>query len=163
MPGPIPIVTPPPLICLSAYDLATRYLGVAEVAGEVEHNPTIMDMLRRDQRWPTSDETPWCSAFVNHIGWLLNLPRSKSLRARSWLEYGRAIPLDAARIGFDVVVFTRAGAPLDPSILDAPGHVGFYAGYEHDRIRVLGGNQGNAVSIKPYDPAQLLGVRRLYG
>ena len=154
--------TEPHGLYVTAFDLAQRHIGVKEVPG-AEDNPRILAMLTLDQSWPPDDETPWCSAFVNEIAWLLRLPRSKNLRARSWLGIGRSIPLDAAKIGFDVVILNRANGPQDPSVLEAPGHVGFYAGYENDRVLVLGGNQGNQVSIKPYDPAKLLGVRRLYG
>ena len=39
-------------------------------------------------------------------------------------------------------------------------HVGFYAGRaKHGHILVLGGNQGDAVSIRPYSASQLLGYR----
>lgn len=40
------------------------------------------------------------------------------------------------------------------------GHVGFYAGRDaQGRILVLGGDQGNAVSVRPYSADQLLGYR----
>ena len=42
-------------------------------------------MLRLDQQGPENDEVRWRSAFMNYITWLLRLPRSKNLRARSWL------------------------------------------------------------------------------
>ena len=72
---------------ITAYDLASRFIGIKEVRGSVS-NPQILSMLRLDSSWPKGDEVPWCSAFVNYPAWLLRLPRSKSLRARSWLEVG---------------------------------------------------------------------------
>lgn len=153
---------------INAFKLAQRFVGVSEVSG-FEDNPMIMAMLKLDNDWPTNDEVPWCSAFVNFVAWMLRLPRSKSLRARSWLEIG--MPTDRPVIGNDIVVLKRGGSNQPgPDVLNAPGHVGFYAG-EHgfvdrggnDRrqVLVLGGNQSNKVSIVPYDLDRVLGFRRL--
>ena len=67
---------------------------------------------------------------------------------------GIAIPLAQAEPGYDVVIFKRG---LNP----AQGHVGFYAGRDETKISVLGGNQGNEVSIASFSQADVLGVRRL--
>ena len=41
------------------------------------------------------------------------------------------------------------------------GHVGFFSGYDDNGdIKVLGGNQGDSVSIKSYSKNRLLGFRR---
>lgn len=146
---------------VSAFSMAQRFIGVKEVPGQ-SSNPLILGMLRLDMGWPEDDAVPWCSAFVNYIAWLLRLPRSKHLRARSWLMVGRAIsdPLDA-EAAFDVVVLQRGGVKLGPEVLDAPGHVGFFAGVEGDRILVLGGNQGDSVSVASFPRRDLLGLRRL--
>lgn len=145
-----------------AFALAERFLGVQEVAGTMD-NPQIVAMLRLDAAWPESEEVPWCSAFTNYICWLARLPRSKSLAARSWLGVGAAVPLAEAQIG-DIVVLSRGSNP-------ANGHVGFYAGMQSDSptpgaapvpsVRLLGGNQGNAVSIQAFPVARVIGVRRL--
>jgi len=66
----------------SPYELAQRFVGLKEVSGNMA-NPQIMAMLQLDADWPRDDSVPWCSAFVNYIAWLMRLPRSKSLRARS--------------------------------------------------------------------------------
>jgi uncharacterized protein (TIGR02594 family) len=126
-------------------------------------NPLIMGMLHLDNKWPEHDEVPWCSAFVNWIAWLLRLPRSKSLAARSWLLIGLPVPLTEARPGFDVVVLNRAGGVADASVIASPGHVGFFAGIEGGKVLVLGGNQGNSVTVSAYSLRDVLGVRRLYG
>ena len=143
-----------------AYDLAQRYDGIKEVGGSID-NPMILSMLRLDNEWPQNDEVPWCSAFVNHICWLARLPRSKDLRARSWLIIGAGIPLDEAEPG-DIIILKRGtGEQPGPEVLKAPGHVGFYAGRFGDFIEVLGGNQSDTVKISRYPTKRLLGVRRL--
>lgn len=147
---------------ITAFELAERWIGTKETAG-VASNPLVLGMLRLDQSWPGSDDVPWCSAFVNFIAWQLRLPRSKSLQARSWLAVGMALPLAAAVVGWDVVVFRR-GTTHGPDVLDAPGHVGFYAGLDNSKLKVnvLGGNQGDSVSVVGYPVKDLLGVRRLH-
>ena len=145
-----------------AFDIAQRFTGIKEVGGSVD-NPQIMAMLKLDNSWPEEDEVPWCSGFVNYVAWLLRLPRSKSLRARSWLQVGREVTAIEARTGFDVVVLSRGANPPGPEVIKAPGHVGFYAGRVADRLLVLGGNQSDQVSVASYPGARVLGIRRLLG
>jgi uncharacterized protein (TIGR02594 family) len=135
---------------ITAYDLAQRFIGVKEVEG-LASNPMILSMLKLDDAWPEDDSVPWCSAFVNYVCWLLRLPRSKSLAARSWLGVGLPITMQAT-VGFDIVVFSRG---------ETGGHVGFYAGQDQQFIQVLGGNQSNSVRVSDYPRAKLLGIRRL--
>lgn len=146
---------------ISAYELAQRFVGVSEVPGTTS-NPQVLAMLRLDNKWPEDDSVPWCSAFTNYITWLLRLPRSKSLRARSWLLVGEVIELDQAMAGFDVVILKRGkGTQPGPDVIEAPGHVGFFAGSEGSDVLVLGGNQGDTVSIARYAKSRVLGIRRL--
>lgn len=140
------------------FDLAQRFTGIQEVGGNVD-NPQILSMLKLDNAWPSNDEVPWCSAFVNYIAWLTRAPRSKDLRARSWLTVGRGIQLDDAEPG-DIVVLKR-GTDDGPEVIDAPGHVGFYAGITDNLIEVLGGNQSDTVKVSRYARSRLLAVRRL--
>lgn len=145
---------------VSVFDLAQRFVGTKEVGGQVD-NPMILAMLKLDSSWPENDEVPWCSAFANYICWLARLPRSKSLRARSWLTVGRGISLDDARPG-DIIVLQRGkGEQPGPEVIEAPGHVGFYAGRFGEFIEVLGGNQSDTVKVSRYPKSRLLGVRRL--
>jgi len=146
---------------ITAYDLAHRFLGLQEAPGAVD-NPQVLAMLQLDQSWPEADSVPWCSAFVNYICWLLRLPRSRSLRARSWLLVGHTVAIEDARPGFDLVVLKRDGlSEPGPDVLKASGHVGFFAGCEFEAVEVLGGNQGDAVSLRRYPTVRILGVRRL--
>lgn len=143
-----------------AYDLAQRFTGIKEIGGQVD-NPMVLAMLKLDNEWPENDEVPWCSAFTNYVCWLARLPRSKDLRARSWLTIGKGIRLEDAVPG-DIIVLQRGkGDQPGPEILDAPGHVGFYAGRFDQFIEVLGGNQSDQVKISRYHKSRLLGVRRL--
>lgn len=139
---------------ITALELAERFLGVEEVKGQLD-NPFITSMLTLDAEWPEHDEVPWCSAFVNYIAWLLKLPRSKSLLARSWLNIGTDVSDLEVEAGFDVVILSRGDNP-------AAGHVGFFVSFENDHVNLLGGNQGDAVSLKSFDVDRVVGYRRLY-
>lgn len=145
---------------ITAFDLAQRWIGLKELPG-AGSNPFVLGMLRLDAPGIADDETPWCSAFVSFIAWQLRLPRSKSLAARSWLTVGVPIAEQDAIIGFDVVVLSRGIKPPPASVLDAPGHVCFFAGYVGDNVGGIGGNQGNQVSLALFPRERILGIRRL--
>lgn len=151
---------------VSAFDIAQRFLGVEEFDGS-EHHPLIQwGFMLCGMGTNTPDEVPWCSAFAQIPAYLLRLPRSKSAAARSWLQVGFPTDIRAAKIGFDVVVLKRGqGAQPGPEILNAPGHVGYFAGWEDNgaatKVRILGGNQSNEVNVTAFPMEQVLGVRRL--
>jgi uncharacterized protein (TIGR02594 family) len=149
---------------ITAFDIAQRFVGIEEADGPTS-DPMILAMLKLDAKWVEDDETPWCSAFANYVAWLLRLPRSKSLAARSWLTVGIPIPLEDALPENDIVVLWRGLEPQPgPDVLQAPGHVGFFASQERGfgKVWLLGGNQSDRVSIAPFDAGRVLGVRRLY-
>jgi uncharacterized protein (TIGR02594 family) len=141
---------------VTLYDIAQRFVGQKEVPGDFS-NPAVLAMLRLDNPGIKDDETPWCSGFMNWCAWLLRLPRSKSLAARSWLGVGHAVALDKAEVGYDVVVLSR------PAAGPAAGHVGLFAGLSQDgkNVLLLGGNQGDAVSIAEFPVERIVGIRRL--
>lgn len=150
------------LTYISPYMLAQRFDGLRETPGAV-HNPAVLTMLQLIDRSVHDDETPWCSAFVHYVAWLLGAPRAKSLAARSWLRVGVPVLLNEARAGFDIVVLKRGTNAPGPEVLDAPGHVGFFVQFKHapDRVTVFGGNQADHVCAEDFPADQVLGVRRL--
>lgn len=138
---------------MSLFAFAQRFIGeIRELPGAQQH-PFIQWAHMLCNLGPDQpDEVPWCSSFMNALCWMQRLPRSKSAAARSWLSIGVPVPLEQAQLG-DVVILSR-GAP--PS-----GHVGLFAGREGPKVHLLGGNQGNAVSVAPFDVSTVLGVRRV--
>lgn len=126
------------------FDLASSQLGKTEAI--------IGDYLRTGGANLNPQQLAWCAAFVNSTLKQSGLPTTGSNLARSFLGYGQ--PVNQPQRG-DIAVFSR-GDPNGPY-----GHVGFFAGYDpQGRIQVLGGNQGNSVSVAAYDPSRLLGFRR---
>lgn len=126
---------------------ARTYLGTAEIPGK-QHNPTIIRWLKGLKSWWLEDETAWCGTFVGAVLRESGLPVAKHwYRAKDWLNWG--IPIADAAPGC-VVVYDRTGG----------GHVGFAVARDtSDRILTLGGNQGNRVSIAPFDRSRVLGYR----
>lgn len=136
------------------YAAAEGYLGLKEWPG-AKHNPEIVKLYAdAGHGWVQDDETPWCAAFVAAVLAQLGLQGTGKLTARSYLQWGEPVDLDDAEPG-DIVVFWR-GSPDGWQ-----GHVAFFDSLAAGAVRVLGGNQGDAVSIASYPKGRLLGVRRL--
>lgn len=147
---------------ITAFQMAERLLGLQEVAGD-EDNGFVVWSHSLCGLGQSPDEVPWCSSWLNAIAFLLGLPRSASALARSWLIVGKEIELDQAKPGFDIVILKRGGGNQPgPDVLQAPGHVGFYAGHDNFFVDLLGGNQGDKVSVASFERSRLLSVRRLY-
>lgn len=127
--------------------IARKYIGVAEIPGKATA-PVIARWLRELRSWWSDDETPWCGTFVGAALREAGLPIAKHwYRARDWLNWG--VPIQAPALGC-VVVYERAGG----------GHVGFVVGETPSgRLMTLGGNQGNRVSISPFERLRVLGYR----
>lgn len=129
--------------------IALAEQGVKEFPGSGD-NPRIVEYLHSTTLDPSSasnDETFWCSAFVNWCVERAGLEGTDSAWARSWLNWGKKI--DVPKPGC-IVVFKR----------DAnSGHVAFYIGETATKIKVLGGNQSDAVNISEYKKSDLLGYR----
>lgn len=118
---------------------AMSHLGLKEYPGAA-NNPTLMEWGKKMGAKIlgiayTSDSVPWCGLFVAHCmseNGILT-PRI-AIRASEWAKWGT--PLINPTMGA-VLVFSREGG----------GHVGFYVSEDAETYHVLGGNQGDAVSI----------------
>ena len=141
---------------LDALAEARKTIGMKEIVGPKD-NPSIVSMFDAvGHSWVKDDETAWCAAFVGAMLERCGLASTRKLNARSYLSWGVKIELEDALPG-DIVVFYRG----DPA--GWQGHVGFYIGHGGSLVQVLGGNQGNEVSISNYPITRLLGVRRMPG
>jgi uncharacterized protein (TIGR02594 family) len=112
-------------------------------------NPRIHEYFQATGFKAGDASTEWCSAFVNWVLREAGLARSGKAAARSWLSWGRGV--DVPMYGA-VTVFSRPPHNYH-------GHVAFYVREEKNYIHVLGGNQGNAVCVRPYPRSRLLGYR----
>jgi uncharacterized protein (TIGR02594 family) len=133
------------------YAIASKLLG----KGEVPDQAAIQDFLQTGGVNLDPVTTAWCAAFVNASLKQSGMEGTGKLNARSFMDWGQ--PVDQPQRG-DVAVFSRG----DPA--SGQGHVGFFDGYNDDgTIRVLGGNQGDKVSVSAYTQDKLLGFRRAPG
>jgi uncharacterized protein (TIGR02594 family) len=132
----------------AALSLAAKQMGLDEQG----QRAALQDYLATGGANLDPATTAWCAAFVNATLQQTGIQGTGSNMARSFLNWGQ--PVDQPQEG-DLAVFSR-GDPSGPY-----GHVGFFKGYDpQGNILVLGGNQGDAVSVAPYSPDRLLGFRR---
>lgn len=126
---------------------ARKLIGLREVKGG-EHAPDILAMWRDIKRSGIKDdETPWCAAFAGAMLERAGVRSSRFESAKSYLDWG--VRLDGPVPGC-VVVFSRDGG----------GHVGFVVGQDDaDNLLVLGGNQGDQVSIRAFPRSRVTGYR----
>lgn len=135
----------------SVIAIARKYVGLGEVKGP-HHNPRILKWWKSIGAPFKDDETPWCGAFVGGVLFEAGIkPVAGGASARSWLK----LPVKLTKPAFGCVVVFWRGSPTGGN-----GHVGFVVGKDkHGNIMVLGGNQGDHVSIKPFDTGRVLGYR----
>jgi uncharacterized protein (TIGR02594 family) len=93
---------------------------------------------------------PWCGGAVAKWMQACGIEPAKNWwRAKAWLDWREGCATDDPPVGC-VVVFERQGG----------GHVGLVVGRDQrGRLLVLGGNQGDSVSIAPFDPSRVVGYR----
>mgnify|MGYP002640133589 CR=1 FL=1 len=135
---------------LDALGSATEKLGW----NETDSTGKLTDYLQNNGQGINPAETAWCAAFVNSTLNESGLNGTGLLNARSFLDWGEDVsdPQEG-----DLVVLSRGDSTWQ-------GHVGFFKGYDtQGNILILGGNQGDEVSIKSYSKDRLLGFRRANG
>lgn len=129
--------------------LAREEIGTRERAGKAI-NPEIKSYYEEaGHPYIKDDAVPWCAAFVGAMLVRAGLKGTGALTARSYLTWGK--PLKKPQPGA-IMVFKRGNSSWQ-------GHVAFYVDENETHYMVLGGNQGNAVSIAKYKKADLLGIR----
>ena len=132
---------------------ARKHIGLAEIPGRA-HSKILLQWLanmgqysEESRAWWADDETPWCGLFVGHVLGVSGRYVTKNwFRASAWNDTAMT-QLDKPAYGC-IVTFTRSGG----------GHVGFAVGQDKaGRLLVLGGNQGNRVSIAAFDRSRVTG------
>jgi len=127
-----------------------KVYGTAEVKGPGS-NPTILQWAKSIGLKSSykDDAIAWCGLTMGYVaaqaGWD-HAPNGNALWARNWLDWGQKV--ETPELG-NVLVFARGNA----------GHVGVYVGEDKDAYHVIGGNQGDRVSIARKPKNRLLGAR----
>lgn len=131
------------------FEYAESKLGIHEIAGAGAH-PFIVACHKSTtlgRRLSESDETAWCSSFVNKCMVETDVEGTNSARAKSWLGWG--VELKEPRKG--CVMIIRRGV--------AGHHVTLFDSLKGGSAIGLGGNQSDSVRRSPYPVSKVLGYR----
>jgi len=135
-------------------DVLSNY-GLHEVAGS-KSNPFIIKMGKELGVDIEDDSTfAWCSLALSYFAKRNNYEYNKQFNARGWLKIDKPIIVLKPSVG-DIVVLWR----VSPDSWE--GHVGIFINWDETNVWVLGGNQGNMISIAPYKRERILGFRQLH-
>lgn len=128
--------------------IARKYLGHAEIGST--NRSALIDKWATELSGKWLIGQPWCGTFVAQVfkeAGLAHKTPKDFYRAKAWESAGTK--LDKPAYGC-VVTFTRDGG----------GHVGFVVGKtKTGMLKVLGGNQSNAVTIQDFDPKRVTAYR----
>lgn len=129
---------------------ALTFLGVKEVAGN-DDNPLIIQWGKElgVPKVYTHDEVPWCGLFMGKVATMAGeaLPAQSFIWALNWAKFGTKVTVPM--LG-DVLTFKRPGG----------GHVALYVGEDPTCYHVIGGNQGDAVTITRINKVRLYSAAR---
>lgn len=126
------------------------WLGTKEQPGSGD-NPVILNWAK-DQGGDiaaeyTHDSIPWCALFANQILTQVGLKGTGTLWALDFAKWGQKLAGPAV----------GAFAPMQRS---GGGHIPIVVGRDqHGNLMCIGGNQSDAVNIKPFDPARVVAWR----
>jgi uncharacterized protein (TIGR02594 family) len=155
-PPPAPVVLDPPSSLIEWADepphlvLARSYIGVREIKGS-KHNPKIIALRKAARTGIVNDEDPWCADFVNGVVEAAGFRSARTAGARATIKLG--VKLDGPAVGAIAVLWRGSKDGW-------AGHTGFIVGRDRDgNLMVLGGNQSDAVNIKPFPRSRVLGYR----
>jgi uncharacterized protein (TIGR02594 family) len=127
--------------------IAIGEMGFLEVKGP--ESSQRIDEYFLSTTMPSHDDVPWSSAFVNWVLTQANIEGTGSPLPSSWATWGAS--LEKPRFGAVIV--------LKPLLKRSTGHVGFFVSLVGDRVRVLGGNQRNAVTIATFPISSISSIR----
>lgn len=127
---------------------ALKLFGTHEGAGTADNLDILRWAKEIGMQGYTHDSVAWCGLFMAVVAKRAGkeIPASP-LWALNWKNFGHPTPI--AMLG-DVLIFNRQGG----------GHVGLYVGEDDKAFHVLGGNQGDEVSIIRVLKNRLVTVRR---
>ncbi|GAA6213043.1 hypothetical protein NBRC116602_27840 [Hyphomicrobiales bacterium 4NK60-0047b] len=128
---------------------ALEELDVSE-RGKGTENPKILEYFNEvNHPGIEKDETPWCAAFIGAMLERADIKSTKSLMARSYLNWGQKQREE--KLG-SIAILKRGNNEVF-------GHVGFVISSTKDQIQLLSGNQSNKVSIASFRKDQLIDLR----
>jgi len=128
---------------------AKLFLNLKEIKGDQDSN-IIINKMFNVFGYNYTDETAWCSLFLNYILYISGAYYNGQLNARSFLEYpGPNKSMNELKEG-DIVILWRGS----PNLLT--GHVGFYVDQDENYLYLLSGNYQDSVNISPFNKNRYL-------
>jgi len=147
-PNPTPPPPAAPTVGAPWMDVAVAELGIHENSAPGRHNSRIIEYHAATSLRATTDETPWCSSFINWVMQQAGYRGTNNALARSWLDWGTT--LTTPKVGA-ITVIKKKGASSDVHTGSTTGfHVGFYVSSTPSYVRLLGGNQGDQVKYSNF-------------
>lgn len=136
---------------------ALTELGVREIPGK-DNNSRILAYWNeaKTSLKVSDDETAWCAAFVGAMLMRGGVEPTRKANAKSYQTWGHQVT-GTGLIGAVVVMNRKPPAP------EWQGHVGFCCGMTNDLIHLLGGNQGDRVSIASFPRSRIASIRAPLG
>lgn len=136
-----------PITGKSWLDIAEAEVGVKENALAGQHNNRILAYHATTTLKATTDETPWCSSFVNWVVIQSGKKGTNNALAKSWLTWGQEVSPEKGCI---IVIKKKT-----PGFTNATGsstgfHVGFLIEKAKGHVRILGGNQSDSVKYSNF-------------
>lgn len=125
-----------------------KFIGTKETPGSKD-NRVIIDWAKDEggdiAKTYTHDSIPWCALFANMCLTKAGLKGTESLWALDFAGQWPSVKLIGPAVG--------AFAPM---VRDGGGHIGIVVGKDqHGNVMLLGGNQSDAVNIKPFAKTRL--------
>jgi uncharacterized protein (TIGR02594 family) len=127
-----------------------KWMNTEEAPGAAD-NPDILEWARAEggaiAQSYHSDSIPWCALYANMVLTKVGLQGTETLWALDWSDWGTRLPGPAV----------GAFAPMKRQ---GGGHIAIVVGRDqHGNLMCLGGNQSDAVNIKPFPPTRPVSFR----
>jgi uncharacterized protein (TIGR02594 family) len=127
-----------------------KWMNTEEAPGAAD-NPDILEWARAEggaiAKSYHSDSIPWCALYANMVLTKVGLQGTETLWALDWSDWGTRLPGPAV----------GAFAPMKRQ---GGGHIAIVVGRDqHGNLMCLGGNQSDAVNIKPFPATRPVSFR----
>lgn len=135
------------LVLARFIQVALTQMNQREIPGS-QHNPQILKYHQTCSLKASSDEVPWCSSFANWTVLSTGLLGTGDARAISWESWGE----ECLHFFPGCLVVLRRGSGWQR-------HIGFGMYQTPKSVALIGGNQGDRVSIATFPKVRISAIR----
>mgnify|MGYP000420881249 CR=1 FL=1 len=135
-------------------DLVKAEIGTSEISTKGKHNQQILEYHSETSLGARTDEIPWCSSFANWIMLHAGYQGTNNALASSWIKWG--MPVTVPYPGVITIIKRKSKESVQATGSSSGYHVAFFVSKSSNKIRLLGGNQGDTVKesgfmLRSYD------------